>query len=238
MYFQHSPDIWTEHPGLVAGVVFAAGVDAHAPVDSRVAGHAAVAEARLAASAVSDLPEIQAWRRTFSRMGLKPTQYRCASEALLRRFAKERALPRIHPVIDLCNAVSLAAAIPVGVFDAARISGYLEVRHADGTEDYLTFSGEHEHPDRREVIFADGAGRAHSRRWTNRQSGHSAVRDSTSTVLVVVEAMHDSAAVDVPELTATIADELAGVWAVSPSTAILSRSAPRWSYPGDYTCPA
>jgi DNA/RNA-binding domain of Phe-tRNA-synthetase-like protein len=40
---------------------------------------------------------------------MKPTQYRCASEALLRRFRKEGALPRIHPLRDLCNAVSLAS---------------------------------------------------------------------------------------------------------------------------------
>jgi DNA/RNA-binding domain of Phe-tRNA-synthetase-like protein len=48
-------------------------------------------------------------------MGLKPTQYRCAAESLLRRYRKERFLPRIHPLVDLCNAISLAFAIPVAV---------------------------------------------------------------------------------------------------------------------------
>jgi DNA/RNA-binding domain of Phe-tRNA-synthetase-like protein len=70
-----------------------------------------MAEARLANTLEGELPEIQAWRRVFSRMGLKPTQYRCASEALLRRFRKERSLPLIHPLIDLCNAVSIALSL-------------------------------------------------------------------------------------------------------------------------------
>src|SRR5215471_7162093 len=35
----------------------------------------------------SELPEVQAWRRIFSRMGLKPTQYGCGSESLLRRIS-------------------------------------------------------------------------------------------------------------------------------------------------------
>nr|WP_291295640.1 phenylalanine--tRNA ligase beta subunit-related protein [Elioraea sp.] len=89
---------------------------------------------------------MQAWRRAFSRMGLKPTQYRCASEALLRRLRQEGSLPRRHPLVDLCNALSAAFAIPVAAFDVARISGDLEVRPADGTERYLTFGGEIETP--------------------------------------------------------------------------------------------
>ena len=131
------------------------------------------------------VPEIQAWRRAFARMGLKPTQYRCAAESLLRRFRKEGALPRLHPLVNLCNAVSLAFAIPVAVFDISKITGALEVRYAAGDEDYLTFSGEVEHPAVHEVIFFDAAGQAHARRWSNRQSGLSAVRNPTTAALIV-----------------------------------------------------
>lgn len=101
---------------------------------------------------------MQAWRRGFSRMGLKPTQYRCAAESLLRRYRKEGSLPQLHPLVDLCNAASLAFAIPVAAFDVAHISGNLEVRRATGDETYLTFSGQTEHPGAGEVIFADDAG--------------------------------------------------------------------------------
>src|SRR4029453_19188251 len=104
---------------------------------------------------------------------------RSASESLLRRFAKEGALPQIHPLIDLANAISLAYGIPIHVFDVAKISHRLEVRYASGDESYLTFAGETETPNPCEVIFADAAGRAHARRWTNRQSGHSPRRDTT-----------------------------------------------------------
>ncbi|WP_229802976.1 B3/B4 domain-containing protein [Planobispora rosea] len=232
MHFRHSDAIWSEYPELVAGTVTVTGITPDGPAEPLIEKFTAVAEARLAAGTEAEFPEIQAWRRTFSRMGLKPTQYRCASESLLRRFRKERVLPRIHPLVDLCNAISLAFAIPVAVFDTAMISGGLEVRHANGDEDYLAFSGETEHPDAREVIFTDAAGRAHARRWTNRQSGHSSVRDTTASVLIVTEAMHDSASEDVPELVAAIADALGDVWRVSPETAIPTRSSPRV----EFTC--
>lgn len=105
---------------------------AHRFRESLIAAHEAAARQRLAdAGPESELPEIQAWRRGFARMGLKPTQYRCASESLLRRLRKEGTMPRIHPMIDLCNAISMAFAVPVAVLDVARIQGALQVRHAD-----------------------------------------------------------------------------------------------------------
>ena len=230
MIFSHSEDIWRDFPELAAGALFADDIMPDAQVSDRVAAFAATAQARLGAGSESELPEIQAWRRTFARMGLKPTQYRCASEALLRRFRKEGSLPAIHPLIDLCNAASLASAIPVAVIDVARVDRSLEVRHATGEESYLAFSGEVEHPDPREVIFADRSGNAHARRWTNRQSGLSAVRRDTKTVLIVAEAQHETAAADVAKLVQLLGEAVAGAWGSAPKTALLSRSAPRFEF--------
>ncbi|WFU07677.1 phenylalanine--tRNA ligase beta subunit-related protein [Rhizobium sp. CB3090] len=228
MYFRHSNEMWSEFPELVPGVLLVDGITADVAVTDRLATFHAIAEERLESSSEGEMPEIQAWRRTFSKMGLKPTQYRCASEALLRRFRQEKSLPQLHPLVDLCNAISIAFAIPVAVFDLAKISGELEVRHATGKETYLTFAGETEHPEPREVIFADGAGRAHARRWTNRQSGLSAVREDTRSVLVVAEAMHEAASGDVPKLIAALAAELATVWSAQAKTKVLSCSSPRF----------
>ncbi|MEW2527394.1 phenylalanine--tRNA ligase beta subunit-related protein [Streptomyces sp. NPDC047071] len=226
VYFQHEPALWRDFPALVPGVLHVRGITPDAPVDAPVARYAAAAAERLAAAPESRFPEVQAWRRAFSTLGIKPTQYRCASESLLRRFRKDGSLPRIHPLIDLCNAVSLAYGIPVGVFDLSRIGGDLEVRYATGDEAYETFSGGVERPDAGEVVFADDRGRAHARRWTNRQSGHSAVRATTSDVLIIAEALHDTAPQDVPKLVSSLADELHTVWSVEPTTGVLTREAP------------
>jgi DNA/RNA-binding domain of Phe-tRNA-synthetase-like protein len=230
MHFEHSGDIWRDFPQLVPGVLFAEGITAGVSAGSRAATFTAVARSRLANVTEGELPEIQAWRRAFSQMGLKPTQYRCASESLLRRLRKEGNLPQLHPLVDVCNAVSAAFAIPVAVFDASKITGHLEVRYAAGDEDYLTFSGEAEHPTAHEVIFADQARQVHARRWTNRQSGLSAVQNSTTAVLIVAEAMHDSAATDVPELTAAVGGELHALWSLTPTVTILSPRSPRFTF--------
>ncbi|OAP41310.1 hypothetical protein AU381_05400 [Sinorhizobium glycinis] len=230
MSFQHSTDMWSDFPELAAGVLHVEGIHRGVSVEAHITRFEALARVRLAGGAEGDLPEIQAWRRAFSRMGLKPTQYRSASEALLRRFRKEGTLPKIHPLIDLCNAASLAYAVPVAVFDLARVAGDLKVRPAFGDEIYTTFSGNVELPEPQEVIFVDASGRAHARRWTNRQSGYSAVRDETARVLIVAEALHAGAEADVRRLVDELDTAIRAIWSVTPRTAILTGSAPRFDF--------
>ncbi|MGY0071644.1 B3/B4 domain-containing protein [Streptomyces sp. QTS137] len=233
MHFRHADAIWSDYPELVAGALHASGVSGTGDVTPRLAEYTDRAEARLARACEGQFPEVLAWRRAFTRMGLKPTQYRCASESLLRRLRKEGTLPRIHPVVDLCNAISVAYAVPVAVLDADRIAGpLLEVRYARGDEHYTTFSGDTEHPASGEVTYADSTGRAHARRWTNRQSGHSAVSGHTNRILVVAEAMHDGGGETVSEVMKTISEELTAHWRTTHAAAVLTSSAPEFTLSG------
>lgn len=231
MRFQHSAAVRAAFPDLVAGVVVAAGITTDLAVASRVEAFTDRARARLATGPEAGFPEIQAWRRAFAATGLKPTQYRCAAEALLRRLRLDGELPRVHPLVDLCNAISVAYAVPVAVLDTDRISGDLTVRHARGDEEYVTFAGGVEHPEPGEVTFADAAGRAHARRWTNRQSGWSAVRAQTSRVLIVAEGLHQTAGADVARLVDTLRTELAAIGATPGAHAVLTGAAPAFDVP-------
>lgn len=209
------------------------GIHPEVSVQSQVERFQALARERLAAAGLeSELPEIQAWRRVFSRMGLKPTQYRCASESLLRRLRIEGVMPRVHPLVDLCNSVSMAFATPVAALDVQQLAGWLQVRHAAGDETYQTFGGEIEHPEPGEVSFVDAENRAHARRWTNRQSGLSAVREPTGRALIVVEAVHAGAATDVPRIVSALTQALNEVWGGAAPSALLSAAAPRFEFAG------
>ncbi|TDB81191.1 B3/4 domain-containing protein [Micromonospora sp. KC721] len=231
MRFQHSAAVRSAHPTLVAAALSADGLAPDADVAEPVAHLVATARHRLAAGPESGLREIQAWRRAFAATGLPPTRYRCAAESLLRRLRRDGDLPRLHPLVDLCNAVSVAYATPVAVLDRERIDGDLEVRSATGAEEYVTLAGGVEYPEPGELIFADGSGRAHSRRWTHRQSGWSAVRHDTRRVLVVVEALHEGAGDDVPALLDTLIGELAERWKVDARGAVLTADAPTFDVP-------
>jgi DNA/RNA-binding domain of Phe-tRNA-synthetase-like protein len=232
MRFRHRAEIWRDFPGLVAGMLYVERVTPELDVQRAVAGYLAVARERLDGGGESAMPEIQAWRRAFAAQGVRPTQYRCASESLLRRLRREGDLPGLHPLVDVCNAVSVAYAVPVAAIDVDRVAGDLEVGYASGTETYETFAGTVEHPDPREVVFADADTFAHARRWTNRQSGRSAIRTVTGRAVIVAEALHETAAADVPKLVEALAAALRDAGADVPATAILTASAPEFDTTG------
>lgn len=225
MFFGHSPALWAQFPQLVPGVLVATGI--HADAEPCLQPWYARARERLSRGPESELAEVAAWRRAFAQMGFKPTQYRSAGEALLRRFRRENELPRLHPLIDLCNALSLAYALPVAAFDLSGVDGELEVRHAVGGEEHTAWSGEVERAEPGEVIFVDAANHAHARRWTFRQSRRSTVSAGTRDVLLVAEGLHPTAAHDVSTLLDDLARSIEALWGAPAERAVLSAGAPR-----------
>lgn len=212
MTFHYHPTILSTFPTLSSLAFIVTGISPTPLSETVHGGLLDMARSRLTQGSEGGFPEIQAWRKAFSEMCLKPTQYRCAAEALLRRLRTEGNLPRLHPLVDLCNAASAAYAIPIAAFDTAKISGGLEVRPALGSEVFEPFSGDIAPPEPGEIVFADAAGRAHARRWTHRQSRYSAVGSATGSVLVVAEALHAGAPVDLSNLRHSLREGIAEAW--------------------------
>jgi DNA/RNA-binding domain of Phe-tRNA-synthetase-like protein len=166
--------------------------------------------ARLEATPIAELPSIAAWRQVFSGFGAKPTQYRNAAEALLRRLSKQGDIPSISMLVDVGNLVSIRYGLPVAVLDSDSIADGITVRFANGDERFSDLgSSESDSPDPGEVIFIDGDGVVSARRWCWRQSALTATGPATVAALFVVEGHHDTAAHDVAaavnDLTALLA---------------------------------
>jgi DNA/RNA-binding domain of Phe-tRNA-synthetase-like protein len=230
MHFCHLPEIWRDFPSLVPGVMVVERLRPDVERMPDLAFWLGRARERLRGASESQMEEIMAWRQAYSKMGLKPSQYRSAAEALLRRFRKEDSLPSLHPAVDVCNAISVAFALPVAILDIAKIDSFVEVCRARGDEVYLSFSGETEHPYPGEVIFRDASNHAHARRWTFRQSRLSTVGPETEQALVVSEALHQKAPEDIPILLEALSRELTTLGATVRSATVLTAAAPRLAF--------
>jgi DNA/RNA-binding domain of Phe-tRNA-synthetase-like protein len=211
--FAYADAVAERYPTIRAGVVHATGLANGPSSPELLAGYRAAQQAaaeRLRATPIAELPSIVAWRRAFARFGAKPTQYRCAAEALLRRLAKHGDIPTINTLVDIGNLVSIRHATPVAVFDLASIDGAITVRFATGQERFsdLGSSGSVA-PDPGEVIFVDRSNLVCARRWCWRQSAHSATSRATVAALLVVEGHHDTAGEDVEAARGELASLLA-----------------------------
>ena len=77
----------------------------------------------LTTESLKDLPGIAATRRVYRACGKDPSRYRPASEALIRRQLKGKALYQIDTLVDLINLASIAFGYSIGGFDADKFVG-------------------------------------------------------------------------------------------------------------------
>lgn len=199
--FRYDATLVKKFPSVCGGLCWAHGLSngptPPALAEAYRAEQIAVLE-KIGATPLSSIPSLSAWRHTFSAFGVKPTQYRNAAEALLRRLTKKGDIPNVNMLADLGNLVSIRHALPVAVFDVQAITGPLTVRFAKGNERFTDLgSSEAIHPEPGEVVFVDDTGTVSARRWCWRQSDQSASRPETTEALITVEGIHDSAQDDV-----------------------------------------
>ena len=229
--FGYAAELVERYPTIYAGVIRIAGVANGSSSPEILCQYRAEQESvagRLEGSAIADLPSIAAWRRAFAAFGAKPTQYRSAPEALLRRLTKQGDIPSINALVDVGNLVSIRYALPIAAFDLASIDPPITARFAEGDERFTDLgSSESVHPDPGEVVFVDRQGLVCARRWCCRQSAQSATSEASTGALVVIEGLDENAAQDVENALANLISLLA---AYQPEAEVesfrLSASAP------------
>jgi DNA/RNA-binding domain of Phe-tRNA-synthetase-like protein len=227
--FRYNEELLNIFPTTRGGVIHAVGLDnagTSPALTERFREEQAKVNEDLGGTPLSKLPSISAWRSAFSRFGVKPTQYRSAAEALLRRLTKQGDIPSISPLVDIANLVSIRHRLPVAVFDQSAVTGVTTVRFAKGSESFTDLGSDVvTKPEPGEVIFVDDAGLVSARRWCWRQSDQSAARTTTTEALITVEGHHDGAEQDV----AAALEDLLGLLAVYQpgSTVAFDLLAPR-----------
>ena len=92
---------------------------------------------RISEEKVLEVPEVIKLREIYQSFGAKPRDYRSSIEALIRRVAKGNNLPRINPLVDLYNYISLEYILTAGGEDTNRVKGDLILDFANGGETFI-----------------------------------------------------------------------------------------------------
>jgi DNA/RNA-binding domain of Phe-tRNA-synthetase-like protein len=89
----------------------------------------------------ADYPGVAEYRSVFKKLGIDPSRYRPASEALLRRVLSGKELPPINSGVDVNNFFSIRFAIPIGLYNLDKLEGDVEVRIGDAKDTYEGLNG-------------------------------------------------------------------------------------------------
>ena len=147
-----------------------------------------------------DHPHVKAWRQAFNKLGISAAKYQSSIESLARRALKGGAFPRVNPLVDLYNAISLEFLVPMGGHDLKTLDGDIFLGFADGNEPFAPMEGgEDEVAEKGEVVYKD-ARSVLTRRWVWRQSDKDKVTAKTASVFMPVDVMEG--------LTPTLAEDV------------------------------
>jgi DNA/RNA-binding domain of Phe-tRNA-synthetase-like protein len=100
---------------------------------------------------------VSAVRRMYRKIGWEPTKYRPSSEAMIRRFLKDKGLYHINNFVDLGNVVSTKYHIPMGLYDLDKLDGNIIIDVGGEEESYQGISKELIHATGK-MILRDGTG--------------------------------------------------------------------------------
>ena len=136
-----------------------------------------------------DHPNIKVWREAFGKIGIPASKYQNSVESLLKRALKKGPFPRINPLVDLYNTISLRRLVPIGGHALDLIDGNISLCFANGTESFIPMDlGGQELADQGEVVYKDNR-EVLTRRWVWRQSNKSKVLNETTRVFVPIDIM-------------------------------------------------
>ena len=225
------PQVWDAHSDYVALLMT---VDGLGRVADGALGEAALSAAETATVTLLDgrapeeLDEIAVWRAAFASFGVKPRVARSSVEALLRRCAD--GLPRIEPLTDVYNAVSVEHLVPIGGEDLDGYDGPPRLVVADGAESFDTVADGQpvvQRADAGEIVWRDDSG-VTCRRWNWRQGTRTRLSSTTTRALFILDGLGDGATDRVTAAADALEGHLRSGW---PSAVVARRVLARPTHP-------
>ncbi|MCX5813580.1 MAG: phenylalanine--tRNA ligase beta subunit-related protein [Proteobacteria bacterium] len=132
---------------------------------------------------------VKVWRDAFNKLGISASKYYSSIESLLRRILKGGPFPRISPVVDLYNEISLKYLVPMGGHAIVPIEGDISLCFAEGNETFIPMEGgEPEIVGKGEVVYKDEK-EVLTRRWVWRQCNKDKVTVDTTSVFIPIDVM-------------------------------------------------
>lgn len=219
------PEVLALRPDYRALLISVEGIDPGATLDVEgVIAHAEEsARVVLAERDVTEIPHVAAWRDAYRDFGAKPQRLRNSLESLLRRAPS--GLPRINPLTDIYNAISVIHQVPIGGENLDAYVGPPRLIRATGEEPFDTVdNGEPviDHPEPGEVVWADDEG-VTCRCWNWRQCRRTRLEQETTSALFILDALGP---MDDGALSAAGADLVRWIERLSTGATINSRLLP------------
>ena len=138
-----------------------------------------------------DHPRIKPWRTALQKAGISGSKFPSSIESMTRRILKGDPFPRINPLVDLYNSVSLKYLVPMGGHDLDTLQGSIYLRFAEGWEPFTPMGGgETMIVPKGELVYRDDI-EVLTRNWVWRQCEKDKTTDKTKNIFIPIDVLSE-----------------------------------------------
>ena len=192
MFFSIQKDLFDILPDLTIGVVVAKGVDntrLSREIDDLLVRAVEEMKKNFVGDKAQDHPRIKPWRTAFSKLGISGSKFPSSIESMARRILKGDPFPKINPLVDLYNGVSLRFLVPMGGHDLDTIVGNIHLRFAKGWEPFTSMGGmETVTVPKGELVYSDDR-EVLTRNWVWRQCEKDKATEKTKNIFIPIDVL-------------------------------------------------
>jgi DNA/RNA-binding domain of Phe-tRNA-synthetase-like protein len=192
MFFSIQKELFDILPDLTIGMVVARDVDNTYPfkeIDDLLAQAVEEVKKNFVGDKAQEHPRIKPWRTAFSKLGISGSKFPSSIESMARRILKGDPFPKINPLVDLYNSVSLRFLVPMGGHDLDTIAGNIHLRFAEGWEPFSPMGGgETATVPKGELVYRDDR-EVLTRNWVWRQCEKDKTTEKTRNIFIPIDVL-------------------------------------------------
>ncbi len=192
MFFSIQKELFDILPDLTIGMVVARGVNNTHPsneIDDLLTRAVEEMKKNFIGDKAQEHPRIKPWRAAFSKLGISGSKFPSSIESMARRVLKGDPFPKINPLVDLYNSVSLRYLVPMGGHDLDTIEGNIYLRFAEGWEPFTPMGGgETMAVPKGELVYRDDR-EVLTRNWVWRQCEKDKAAEKTKNIFLPIDVL-------------------------------------------------
>ena len=192
MFFSIHKEIFDILPDLTIGMVVAKDVDNTHPskeIDNLLARAVEEVKKNFVGDKAQEHPRIKPWRTAFSKLGISGSKFPSSIESMAKRVLKGDPFPKINPLVDLYNSVSLRFLVPMGGHDLNTIEGNIHLRFTEGWEPFTPMGGgETVTLPKGELVYRDDR-EVLTRNWVWRQCEKDKATEKTKNIFIPMDVL-------------------------------------------------
>jgi len=192
MQFSIQKELFDILPDLTIGMVAAMDVDNTRPsgeIETLVSQAIEEMKRDFIVDKAQEHPRIKPWRTAFSKLSISGSKFPSSIESMAKRILRGDPFPRINPLVDLYNSLSLRYLVPMGGHDLNTIKGNIYLKFAEGWEPFTPMGGgETMIVPKGELVYRDDQ-EVLTRNWVWRQCEKDKATEKTKNIFIPIDVL-------------------------------------------------